>query len=124
MKTIIVLLQFAIFFMMFQVIETKISFHKDYIIQNDENCRALIAYFARIGKPLSKDSISVLDQTMCNRFEGMIKTLGLKVVDKRLADLLAFRKKQMLYKECMKKYMFYRFCHRQVYNSLYASARA
>ena len=80
------------------------------------NCKALIQYFARIGKPLNKESMVTLDKSICQRFEKVIRKRGVSAVDRKLRALLIFRQMRIRYQMCMERYHFIQYCHRFVIN--------
>ena len=68
-------------------------------------------YFERIGKPLNEEAMTVLDESICQRFENIIQRQGELAVDRKLRALITIRKMRHHYLQCMDTYNFSSYCH-------------
>ena len=82
----------------------------------NSHCHVMAQYFERIGKPLNEESMTILDESICKRFEAVIRKRGVSTVDKKLRALLVIRKMRKRYQQCMEQYNFIQYCHRFVIN--------
>ena len=83
----------------------------------NDQCYVMAQYFARVGKPLNNKSIALLDKSICQRFDAVIRKNGVLTVDRKLRNRLIIRQMTARYQRCMKRYNFIQYCHRFVINS-------
>ena len=83
---------------------------------SNSHCHVMAQYFERIGKPLNEEAMAILDESICQRFEAVIRKRGVSTVDKKLRALLVIRKMRKRYQQCMEQYNFIQYCHRFVIN--------
>ena len=68
-------------------------------------------YHARLGKPLDQEFIENMEDSLCQRFEAVIRRHGVSTFDYKLRNLLAKRKvQQRRYQQCMETYNFPQYC--------------
>ena len=85
--------------------------------QNYQFCNVMVQYFARIGKPLSDETVATLDKTICQRFETMVHKRGVSAVDRKLRMQLSIRKMRRRYQWCMETHNNYlQYCHKFIIN--------